>query len=110
MNELVSPYTQHLYHHFNGYNSTRPLIQNRCTACLQGLLTIICNVNTCCQIIVNKILFTVFPAFLLQENRILVLACLALLVPKIYSSAFRYQISAEGEYIDNFIEIFGHSI
>ena len=45
--------------------------------------------------------------FLLQENIILVLACLALLVPIIYNSAYKYQISAAGEYIDNFIvEIF----
>ena len=45
--------------------------------------------------------------FLLQENRSLVLACLALLVPIIYNSAYKYQILAEGEYIDNFIvEIF----
>ena len=41
--------------------------------------------------------------FLSQEKRILVLACLALLVPIIYNSACKYQISAEGEYIDNFI-------
>ena len=41
--------------------------------------------------------------FLLQENRILVFACLALLVQIIYSSACKYQISAEGQYIDNFI-------
>ena len=60
MNEFVSPYTQYLYYHFNGYNSTRSLIQNRCTACLQGLLTINRNVNTCCQIIVNRIIFAVF--------------------------------------------------
>ena len=45
--------------------------------------------------------------FLLQENRILVLACLALLVPIIYNFAYKYQISAAGGYIDNFIvEIF----
>ena len=108
MNELVSPHTQYLYHHFNGYNSTGSLIQNRCPACLRGLLTITCNVNACCQIIINRILFTVFPClwpvlmcqlssiqavqwcFLLQENRILVLACLALLVPIIYNFACTY--------------------
>ena len=48
--------------------------------------------------------------FLSQENRILVYACLALLVPIIYNSSCKYQISAEGEYtdvIDDFIvEIF----
>ena len=45
MNELVSPYTQYLYNRFNGYDSTRSLIQNRYTACLQGLLTIIRNLD-----------------------------------------------------------------
>ena len=85
------------------------------------IFTIICSVNACCQIIVNRILFTVFSClwpvlicqlsciqavqwcFLLQENRILVLACLALIVSIICNSAYKYQISAEGEYIDNFI-------
>ena len=119
----------YLYHYFNRYNGTRSLIQNRYTACLQGLLTIICNVhvNVCCQMIVNtqNSIYSIFLpltcikwmcqlssiqavqwCFFLQENRILVLTCLALLVPIIYNSAYKYQISAAGEYIDNFIEIF----
>ena len=66
MNELVSPYTQYLYHHFNGYTSTRLLIQNRCTACFLGLLTIIRNVKACCQITESYLQY--FPAFDLYQR------------------------------------------
>ena len=87
MNELVSPYTQYLYNRFNGYDSTRSLIQNRYTACLQGLLTIIRNLD---QGFHNGRIFPGRRRNCVREGSVLI-ACIMLSCHKFFVSLFFFQ-------------------